>query len=666
MSSTLWTVEQALSDQVNLDRNICENLVNLIEKEQCTLPFIARYRKNETKNIALDKLRQVFESLSQLRDIQKKIDSSINKIEKTGNLTGDIKSALRGAQTLEEVEFISAPFKNTGGKRTLAGKACELGLDKSAEQILNGERVNLNIQVKDEKGKLLSVKEVEQGIKYVLADVLSKDTEILAAIRTQFKKCGARIVTSRKVSKGESTTSKKETKTSKAASATSKSVKGDKGRPKKDESHKYEQYFNFSVGVSSVRPHQTLAINRGESHKYLSVKLDVPDSFQKFYCNACARRWPAFYKSYRRLFDDVTEDSYKRLLIPMLTRQCRSELKQVAEWSSIDTFGSNLKGLLLQPPCRGETILGVDPGYTNGCKMAVISPSDSATLYLHNHVKKAKEIVKLADLVQRNKCGVIALGNQTACRDTEAIISDCIGKGVFAPLPVKYCIVNEDGSSVYSVSKLAEEELPQLDQNLRSAVSIARRLQNPLMELVKIEPQHIGVGMYQHDIAEAKLSTRLDSVLSECVSFVGVEINSASEHILSRVSGLNKTKAKAILSERERVGGQFICREQLLNVKGLGTKSYEQCAGFITVKPLSNSKGSVLTTPKGATRKKKAKLLYSANPLDQTMIHPSSYELAERFLKKLNLVVDDVGTIDLINKVKKWAQGMLLTPYLSS
>ncbi|XP_067943481.1 S1 RNA-binding domain-containing protein 1-like [Watersipora subatra] len=644
----MWSLEEALSDEVDLDKRLCSNLVEMIEKEQCTLPFIARYRKNQTHNIPLEKLRKVFESLNELKDLKKKIDTSIVKIEKSGNLTEDVKSSLMLARSKEEIDFIAAPFKSTGGARTLAGKACKLGLDVYAKQILDGQQVSLNTQILDEKGKALKNKEISQGVQHVIADIISKDAEVLSAMKTEFQRSNVLLTTSKKVSEGAAT---------KKTSAKATENKADTRKPVKDNSHKYEIYYDNSYPVRHIHSHQVLAINRAETQKYLTVKLVAPHSLEDHLSRLCGRRWPRIHPDHAELFRDSVADSYKRLILPSLSRQCRSKLKEMAEMSSVDTFGENLKNLLLQPPYRGQRVLGVDPGFTNGCKMAVISDSgevlDTTTVYLHNNTNRGSEMKTLIQFVIKHNCSVIALGNGTGCRETEAIISDCISSGWFLPLSVKYSIVNEDGSSVYSVSEIAEKELPHMDQNHRSAVSIARRLQDPLLELIKIDPQHIGVGMYQHDVSEAKLKTRLDSVLSECVSFVGIDINTATEHVLSHVSGLNKSKAVAILKERERVGGRFVCREQLLNVKGLGAKSYEQCAGFITIRIDPGSK-AILSTPKGVNGRKKAKLSFAPNPLDQTMIHPSSYDVAERFLKQLHIAVDDLGKEQTVKQVTQW------------
>ncbi|GFS19498.1 S1 RNA-binding domain-containing protein 1, partial [Elysia marginata] len=466
-----------------------------------------------------------------------------------------------------------APFK-PGHKGTHAERARAVGLEAPAQKLLSGQNFGLECFINPSKKGLESAGDVEKGIKHIVADIVSKDKEITDQARSICDICGVLLESSR-------------TKTKCAQDK-----KGDiKAKPPVTDSvaQKFEQYFNFKMPVKLLKSYQVLALNRGEDLKVLNVKLIVPDRARAMLLQFTSKKYlkdeHSIYQ--KSLIRQAIEDAYDRLIEPSLCRKIRSDLTANAEKASISVFNSNLKNLLLVSPVKYKTIFGIDPGFKNGCKVAVISPTgqvvDTDVLYLHDFkANKTAERNKMVAMVLKYRCDIIAIGNGTACRETESAVADLIKQGQFKPLLVVYSIVDECGASIYSVSDVAKKEFPDLDPTLRGAVSIARRLQDPLAELVKIEPKHLGVGMYQHDINKVKLETALSSVVEECVSFVGVDINTCSECLLRRVAGLNATKAKHIIEWRLK-NGFFKNRQQLLSIKGLGKKGFEQCAGFIRV-----------------------------------------------------------------------------------
>ncbi|CAF97071.1 unnamed protein product, partial [Tetraodon nigroviridis] len=469
---------------------------------------------------------------------------------------------------------------------------------------------------------------------------------------------------------------------------------------------KFQLYFDFTCNVQRIQPHQTLAINRGESLKILTVKVNIPDRVKSDFSSWCINsRWrPKIIPKaeHQLIIKNAVEDSYKRLVLPFLTRSYRTKLTAAAEKESIAMFVRNLRQRLLVGPVRGSVIMGVDPGYKHGCKVAILSPTSQILhtdiVYLH-HSSQQSQADKLRHLIVKYSCTRIVIGNGTACRETEAYFSQLISRRLFHPLDVSYwtaqdyrhvalhqeasidfetvrvhdltilplSITNEAGASIYSVSPEAVKEMPELDPNLRSAVSIARRVQDPLAELVKIDPKHIGIGTYQHDVSSSALKAALDGVVQECVSFVGVDINMCSETLMRHVAGLNAGRARSIAEWREQ-NGPFINREQLKLVKGMGPKTYQQCAGFIRINPqtsvlffffvFSNSANSSLPqVPENPAAKKgkgKAcvKVSTSFNPLDQTCIHPESYHVVQRFLSIVGGRADPIGSPRLRQRVE--------------
>ncbi|XP_030051668.1 S1 RNA-binding domain-containing protein 1 isoform X2 [Microcaecilia unicolor] len=646
-----WDLAQVLSERTNVELWVCSNLIQLFQDDN-TIPFIARYRKELINNLDADALREVHHTLEELRAVAKKAHTISQKLNKEGKLSPSLHTALLNCRTLEEIDHVYAPFK-TGSKGTKAQRARQLGLESAAFALLeNPVELNLLSYVKPNVEGLSTVADIQTGVQHILADMIAKDKETLEHIRNLCKYNYISIQSS-------------------LAKATSK-----EGNVK--DVDKFHLYHNFSCNINRIQHHQILAINRGENQKVLTMKVNIPDRLKDDFCRWCVnQRWRPQRFARPELMNvlrNSVEDSYKRLIFPLLCREFRSKLTSDAEKESVMMFGRNLRQLLLMNPVRGRTLMGVDPGYKHGCKLAIISPTNQIlhveTVYLHTG-QGFREAEKIRRLLLNYNCFTVAIGNGTACRETERYFADLIQKKYFAPLDVVYCIANEAGASIYSVSPEAAKEMPDLDPNLRSAVSIARRVQDPLAELVKIEPKHIGVGMYQHDAPQALLKGTLDSVVEECVSFVGVDINICSETLLRHIAGLNATRAKNIIEWREK-NGPFINRNQLKSVKGLGPKTFQQCAGFIRfnqeyirnfcsqqceLKAEGQAQRTGITTKAGVEVKKKdksaANVKQQPNPLDQTCIHPESYDIAKRFLTLIVGSPNDIGKPEMQNSVNR-------------
>lgn len=645
-----WDIVQVLSDRTNVEPWVCANLIRLF-KEENTIPFIVRYRKELINNLEADALREVQQTLEELRTVAKKTHTMIQKLKKEGKLSGCLFTSLLNCRTLEELDHVTTPYK-TGSKGTKAQRAKQLGLEPAALSLLQSPmELNLFSYIRPNIKGLANIQEVEAGVQHILADIFAKDKDTLDFIR---RLCQQRYICIQ----------------SALAKVSSKNSN-------EKDIDKFQLYHEFSCNIKNIQHHQILAINRGENLKILTVKVNIPDGVKNEFCWWCVNeRWrpKQFLKpELMRILRNSVEDAYKRLIYPLLCREFRSKLTSDAEKESVMMFGRNLRQLLLTSPVRGRTLMGVDPGYKHGCKLAIISPTSQILhtdiVYLHSG-QGFREAEKIKRLLLQFSCSTVVIGNGTACRETEAYFADLIMKKYFAPLDVVYCIVSEAGASIYSVSPEASKEMPDLDPNLRSAVSIARRVQDPLAELVKIEPKHIGVGMYQHDVSQTLLKATLDSVVEECVSFVGVDINICSEILLRHIAGLNATRARNIIEWREK-NGPFINREQLKEVKGLGPKTFQQCAGFIRfnqdyIKTFCSNKktqlGSHALFAKARTQltnekqgKKKSKPTPSAsylpNPLDQTCIHPESYSIAMRFLSFIGGNTNEIGKSDMQQKV---------------
>ncbi|XP_022371979.1 S1 RNA-binding domain-containing protein 1 [Enhydra lutris kenyoni] len=557
-----WDIVQVLSERTNIELWVCANIIRLFNDDN-TIPFIIRYRKELINNLDADSLREVRQTLEELRAVAKKVHSTIQKIKKEGKMSECLLKALLNCKTFEELEHVSAPYK-TGSKGTKAQRAKQLGLEAAAKTLLeNPGELNLLSYIRPNVKGLSALQDIETGVQHILADMIAKDKDTLDFIR---KLCQNRYICIQ----------------SSLAKVSSKKVN-------EKDVDKFLLYQNFSCNIRNIQHHQILAINRGENLKILTVKVNISDGIKNEFCRWCIQnRWrPRGFArpELMKILHNSLDDSFRRLIYPLLCREFRAKLTSDAEKESVMMFGRNLRQLLLTSPVPGRTLMGVDPGYKHGCKLAIISPTSQIlhtdVVYLHCG-QGFREAEKIKRLLLNFNCSTVVIGNGTACRETEAYFADLIMKNYFAPLDVVYCIVSEAGASIYSVSPEANKEMPGLDPNLRSAVSIARRVQDPLAELVKIEPKHIGVGMYQHDVSQTLLKATLDSVVEECVSFVGVDINICSEVLLRHIAGLNANRAKNIIEWREK-NGPFVNREQLKKVKGLGPKSFQQCAGFIRI-----------------------------------------------------------------------------------
>ncbi len=575
-------ISKIIASELNIRVSQAETVIKLID-EGNTIPFIARYRKEMHGGLSDEILRDLDERLTYLRNLQERKDSVLNSIEEQGKLTDELKKAIDDATTLVAVEDLYRPYKQK--RRTRATIAKEQGLEGLAKWLLSGHKDH---SVKEEAGKYLdeekgvsTVEDALAGAKDIIAEEISDDAEIRKHIRELTRREG-RLVS--------------EAKDKETASV-------------------YEMYYDFSDSIGKITGYRTLAINRGEKEKILSVKVTAPEEEILKYIES---RIIKTNDQATELLKEACEDSYKRLIKESIERDIRNELTEKAEDGAIDVFGKNLTQLLMQSPIAGYVVLGWDPAFRTGCKLAVVDETgkvlDTKVIYPtapQNKVKEAKE--EVGKLIKKYNIRLISLGNGTASRESEQIITDLIHE---IKEPVQYVITNEAGASVYSASKLATEEFPNLDVGQRSATSIARRVQDPLAELVKIDPKSIGVGQYQHDMNQKKLGEALGAVVEDCVNKVGVDLNTASASLLEYVSGINKTLAKNIVAYRE-ANGSFKSRKELLKVPKLGNKAFEQCAGFM-------------------------RIMNAANPLDGTGVHPESYEAAGKLIEKLGYSVKDL------------------------
>uniref|UniRef100_A0A674PLH3 S1 RNA binding domain 1 n=1 Tax=Takifugu rubripes TaxID=31033 RepID=A0A674PLH3_TAKRU len=629
-----WDLIELLSNLTCVERWVCENIIMLL-REDNTVPFVVRYRKDMINHMDADSVRDVQLVYQELCSLAKKTQSVIQTLKKDGVLTTDLEQTLRSCRSVDELDHVYAPYKK-GSKLTKARRAKALGLEVAASALMETPQT-LDLR-KWLKPGLSSVEEVATGVEHILADMIAKDPETLTHVKTLCENCPVTIQSS--VSKA----------------ALKEKVQG-------KDIDKFQLYCDFTCNIHRIQPHQTLAINRGESLKILTVKVNIPDRVKSDFSRWCLNsRWrPKTMprEEHHLILKNAVDDSYKRLIQPFLSRSYRTKLTSAAEKESIAMFVRNLRQRLLAGPVRGSIIMGVDPGYKHGCKLAILSPTSQILhtdiFYLHASSQQ-REAEKLRYLMSKYSCTKVVIGNGTACRETESLFADLISRGNFHPLDVSYCITNEAGASIYSVSPEAVKEMPDLDPNLRSAVSIARRVQDPLAELVKIDPKHIGIGTYQHDVSTSALKAALDGVVQECVSFVGVDINMCSETLMRHVAGLNVGRARSIAEWREQ-NGPFINREQLKLVKGMGPKTYQQCAGFIRINPQTRGVSiQPVLLSKAAAKKGKGKAVISVstsfNPLDQTCIHPESYHVAQRFLSIVGGSTDPIGSSQLRQRVE--------------
>ena len=588
-------IEQILTEEFNLKPYQARNTIKLIE-EGNTIPFIARYRKEETGNLKDTVLREFNSRLNYLKNLESRQKEIIRLIEKQGKLTDELKEEILNTYTLQRLEDLYRPFRPK--RRTRATIAKEKGLEGLANVLISQNIKNYELKsiiygyIGEGKG-VYTEEEALQGAMDIIAENISEDAEIRQTIRN--------IANSKGVLKVEA-------------------VDEDAQSP-------YEMYYSYKESIRTIPNHRILAINRGEKEKFLKVSLLLPED--EILSKIKKRIIKNTELETAKYLEKSIEDGYKRLIFPSIEREIRNSLTERAEKEAIDVFALNLKPLLMQPPVRDKVIMGIDPGYRTGCKVAVIDETgkllDYTTVYPtepQNKVDETKEVLRT--LIYKYKIDIIAIGNGTGSRETEMVVADIINN---LDRQVFYTIVNEAGASIYSASEVGQEEFPELDVSIRGAISIARRLQDPLAELVKIDPKHLGVGQYQHDLNEKKLDEALKGVVEDSVNTVGVDLNTASPSLLQYVASITTKVAANIVEYRENVG-KFKSREELKKVKGLGPKTFTQCAGFLRI-------------PDGL------------DPLDNTAVHPESYDIARKLMEI------DFDNMDLKELAQQLNVGML-------
>ncbi|MFW5648617.1 MAG: Tex family protein [Candidatus Alkaliphilus sp. MAG34] len=579
-----------------------QNTIHLID-EGNTIPFIARYRKEITGGLSDEILRELYDRLVYLRNLEIRKEEVIRLIDEQGKLTEELKKEILEATVLQKIEDLYRPFR--AKRRTRATVAKEKGLEPLAQIILAGETTrgtveDLALPFINEELEVNTVEEAIEGAKDIIAEIISDDADHREKIRN--------VNINKGIIRSEATDEEEKTV--------------------------YEMYYDFSESVSRIANHRVLALNRGEKEKKLKVKLISPDDeITEYLINQTVINDKAITNE---VLKEAIEDSYKRLISPSIEREIRNILTEKAEEEAIKVFGKNTKPLLLTAPVKDVRVLAIDPGYRTGCKIAVLDETgkllDYATIYPsepQNKIKESEKIVK--ELIYKHDVDIISIGNGTASRETELFIANLLKE---IDKKVYYTIVNEAGASVYSASKLATEEYPDLDVSIRGAISIGRRLQDPLAELVKIDPRSIGVGQYQHDLNQNKLGETLKNVVEDCVNSVGVDLNIATPSLLQYVSGISAPVAKNVVKYREEKG-KFKNRKELLKVKRLGDKTFEQCAGFLRITD-------------------------GTHPLDNTAVHPESYEITMELIEKLGYTAEDIKKGNLKNiddAIQKYTEG---------
>ena len=586
-----------IANNLNITDKQVEVVLSMLA-EGNTVPFIARYRKEATGALDEETIRSINEVYEYQVNLLKRKEDVIRLIDEKGMLTDELKNSIMNCTKLVEVEDLYRPYKEK--KKTKATEAIALGLEPLAKMMMsfpvNGSLGDMASKFVNDKVK--SVEDAITGAKYIIAEWISDNASYRKWIRSYFYKNG--IIVSKKKKNAE------------------------------DEGKVYEMYYDYNEPVKWIKPHRVLALNRGEKEKVLTVSIDVDkEGILDFLEKKLIKNEKSFVVD---SIKEAIEDSYKRLIAPSIEREIRTELSEKGEEAAIDNFGKNLEGLLLTPPMKEQVVLAFDPGFVNGCKLAVVDKNgkylDSTVIkpFLNSNsedrIRLSKEVV--VQLIKRYHVDIIAIGNGTASRESEKFCADMIKE---YNLDCKYVIVSEAGASIYSASPIAAEEFPDLAIEKRSAVSIGRRLQDPLAELVKIPPEGIGVGLYQHDVSQKKLSSSLDFVVEKCVNSVGVNVNTASSSLLSYVSGLTKKACQKIIEYREKVG-KILSREEIHDKKLLTDKAYEQAIGFLRI-------------PDGK------------NPLDKTAIHPESYNIAVSLLQDLGFTINDIGSSELIDRLNK-------------
>lgn len=573
-------INKILKEEFKLRDSQVENTIKLID-EGNTIPFIARYRKEMTGEMSDVILRAFYDKLIYLRNLQSRKDDVQRIIQEQGKLSEELVKSIKQAKTLQEVEDIYAPFKQK--KRTRATIAKEKGLEPLALAILN-DKIDITLECRkyiDKDKEVNSYEDALKGAKDIIAESISEDAKLRKYIRDLSLREGVIV-----------------------------------SKNSKDEKSVYDMYYEFSEAVKTIAPHRVLAINRGEKEEFLKVKLEINNEkvinhIVDMYVN----------KNNQVNKDEIVsaiEDSYKRLIFPSIEREIRNHLTDLAHERAISVFGQNVKSLLLQPPVKDKVVMGFDPAYRTGCKIAIVHKNgkllDYTTVYPtkpQNDVNGAKKTLK--ELIEKHNIDIISIGNGTASRESEQFVSEMIKE---INTDIQYTIVSEAGASVYSASELANEEHPDINVSIRGAISIGRRLQDPLAELVKIDPKSIGVGQYQHDLNKKRLEEVLSGVVEDAVNSVGVDLNTASYSLLEHVAGISKTIAKNIIDYREE-NGDFTSRSQIKKVKRLGPQAFTQCAGFM-------------------------RIINSKNPLDNTSVHPESYDVCKTLLERLGYSLNDL------------------------
>lgn len=577
---------EKLSAEFSIKTEYAQNIIDLLD-EGNTIPFIARYRKEMHGTLDDQTIRAISERLEYLRGLDKRREEVYNLIDAQEKMTDEIKTALEKAEVLTEIEDIYRPFRPK--RKTRASVAKEKGLEPLADLIFaqgNESLDNESVKYIDAEKGVETAEDAIQGAMDIIAENISDNAEIRKRLKNIIR-LNALLRT-------------------KASDTEQDSV--------------YRNYYDYSEPVSKIAGHRVLAINRGEREGFLKVSIDIP---AEKCTNIMERLLITGKGELSEIVKEAVADSYSRLIFPSVENEIRNELTEKADEQAIALFALNLRNLLMQPPVKGYTAIGLDPGYRTGCKLAVVNETgrvlDTAVIYpTHSKAQIEKSKTTLKNMIHKYKAGIIAIGNGTASKETEMFTAECIGE---IDEKVSYMVVSEAGASVYSASKLAAAEMPDLDLTLRSAVSIARRLQDPLAELVKIEPKAIGVGQYQHDMPQKRLSEALDGVVEDCVNTVGADLNTASPALLSRVAGITKTVSGNIVAYREE-NGSFKSRAELKKVSKLGPKAFEQCAGFLRVAE-------------------------SKNPLDNTAVHPESYDAADKLLELCGYSSDDIRNNNL-------------------
>ncbi|NLL06985.1 MAG: RNA-binding transcriptional accessory protein [Clostridiaceae bacterium] len=586
-------INAKLTSEFNLKPFQVQNAVKLIDDGN-TIPFIARYRKEMTGELDDQILRELYDRLMYLRNLEARREEVLRLIDEQGKLTEEIASSLRKAVALQEIEDIYRPFRPK--RRTRATIAKEKGLEPLAtilfaQEIKSGSIEEIASPFIDAEKSVNTTEDALNGAMDIIAESVSDNAEFRKAIREMFYKLGT-IVT----------------------------------KAKKKEDSVYRMYYDFSEPVAKIANHRVLAINRGEKEEFLQVKIEVPSERVTDYLKSnCVKKDRSITSEY---VERAIDDSYDRLIFPSVEREVRNELTEKAQEQAMKVFSANLKNLLLQPPVKGSVVLALDPAYRTGCKIAVVDETgkvlETTVIYPtppQSKIEESKKVMK--HLISKHSVDIISIGNGTASKESEIFVAELLKE---VDRKLYYMVVSEAGASVYSASKLGAEEFPDFDVSLRSAVSIARRLQDPLAELVKIDPKAIGVGQYQHDMNQKRLGESLGGVVEDCVNNVGVDLNTASPSLLSYVSGVNSSIARNIVEYRES-NGKFKNREEIKKVKKLGEKAFEQCAGFLRI-------------PDGN------------NVLDNTSVHPESYQAASKLLEIMGYTMDDVKQRKL-GKLKK-------------